>query len=104
MNGYRTLCEVNSVSRVQELVSHIAEKIGLLDSTGYSIYVTLHTKVGLISLLLYPIAWGHIFRLLSENGISTQSQSGFIPVDSTTNQLTIIYDNQRSDEYRLLID
>ncbi|KAK7483154.1 hypothetical protein BaRGS_00025558, partial [Batillaria attramentaria] len=45
MNGYRTLCEVDAASTVQELVQNIAEKIGLLDSTGYSIYVTLHTKI-----------------------------------------------------------
>ena len=45
MNGYRTLCEIDSASTVQELVHNIAEKIGLLDPTGYSIYVTLHTKV-----------------------------------------------------------
>jgi hypothetical protein len=45
MNGYRTLCEVDSASTVQEVVQNISEKIGLLDATGYSIYVTLHTKV-----------------------------------------------------------
>ena len=45
MNGYRTLCEVDSASTVQELVNNIAEKIGLLDPTGFSVYVTLHTKV-----------------------------------------------------------
>ena len=35
----------------------------------------------------------HIFHYLSDNNILTQSQSGFIPGDSTTNQLVIIYDN-----------
>ena len=34
-----------------------------------------------------------IFQFLSENNVLTQSQSGFIPGDSTTNQLMIIYDN-----------
>ncbi|KAL8577201.1 hypothetical protein ACOMHN_061328 [Nucella lapillus] len=45
MNGYRTLCEVDSATTVQELVNNIAEKIGLNDPVGYSIYVTLHTKI-----------------------------------------------------------
>lgn len=45
MNSFRTLCEVDSASTVQELVHNIAETIGLLDPTGFSIYVTLHTKI-----------------------------------------------------------
>ncbi|XP_076436063.1 myosin-VIIa-like isoform X2 [Babylonia areolata] len=45
MNGFRTLCEVDSASTVQELVNNIGEKIGLKDPIGYSIYVTLHTKI-----------------------------------------------------------
>ena len=35
----------------------------------------------------------HVFKYLSDNDILTKSQSGFIPCDSTTNQLIIIYDN-----------
>ena len=36
---------------------------------------------------------GHVFNFLVQNHVLTQSQSGFIPGDSTVNQLVIIYDN-----------
>lgn len=45
MNGYRTLCEVDAATTVKELIINISEKIGLMDVTGYSVYITLHTKV-----------------------------------------------------------
>ena len=35
----------------------------------------------------------YVFKFLSENNIITQAQSGFIPGDSTTNQLLCIYDD-----------
>ncbi|XP_076453984.1 unconventional myosin-VIIa-like isoform X2 [Babylonia areolata] len=45
MNGFRTLCEVDSASTVQEVLHNLAVKMGLDDLTGYSIFVTLHTKI-----------------------------------------------------------
>ena len=35
----------------------------------------------------------HVYKFLCNHSILTQSQSGFIPGDSTTNQLLVIYDN-----------
>ncbi|XP_012941273.2 myosin-VIIa [Aplysia californica] len=45
MNGNRLLCEVDSATTVVELIRNISERLGLADTIGYSLYVSLQSKI-----------------------------------------------------------
>lgn len=45
MNGQRLLVEADSASTVQELTHQICHKVGLQDSSGFSIYITLMQRI-----------------------------------------------------------
>ncbi|XP_059160683.1 myosin-VIIa-like isoform X2 [Physella acuta] len=45
MSGHRILCEVDAAMTVAEVIRHISERLGLQELTGYSLYISLHTKI-----------------------------------------------------------
>lgn len=45
MNGTRILIETDTATTVNELCSHVSERIGLADRSGFSIYVTLGNRI-----------------------------------------------------------
>uniref|UniRef100_A0A2C9M6J3 MyTH4 domain-containing protein n=1 Tax=Biomphalaria glabrata TaxID=6526 RepID=A0A2C9M6J3_BIOGL len=45
MNGHRMLCEVDAAMTVSEVIRNIGERLGMNELTGFSLYISLHTKI-----------------------------------------------------------
>ncbi|BFZ00532.1 hypothetical protein BsWGS_03571 [Bradybaena similaris] len=45
MSSHRMLFEVDSAMTVAEVIRNIGERVGLKETSGYSIYISLHTKI-----------------------------------------------------------
>ncbi|CAG5121799.1 unnamed protein product [Candidula unifasciata] len=45
MSGHRMLFEVDSAMTVAEVIRNVGERVGLKETSGYSIYISLHTKI-----------------------------------------------------------
>ena len=47
MNGTRILIEADTATTVNELCTHVSERVGMTDRSGFSIYVTLGNRVSI---------------------------------------------------------
>ncbi|KAH9508754.1 hypothetical protein Btru_049822 [Bulinus truncatus] len=45
MNGHRMLCEVDAATTVGEVIRYIGERLGIIELTGFSLYISLYTKI-----------------------------------------------------------